>query len=59
MTQQQQLYGSFMGIDNPGEDQHIDLSGLGPQQGPCAGVGRGARRQDIVDQDDAAALNLG
>jgi hypothetical protein len=32
-----------MGIDNPGEHQHVDLSCLGAQQRPRAGIDRGAR----------------
>ena len=32
------LYGSFVGLDNPGEHQHVDLRRLGAQQGPRAGV---------------------
>src|SRR5438876_1180668 len=53
-----ELYGSPMGVHNPREYQHVDLRGLGAQQGTGAGVRRGARRQDVVDQDDAAAGNL-
>ena len=44
-----------MAVHNPREYQHVDLRGPGAQQGTGAGVRRGARRQDIVDQDDAAA----
>ena len=47
-----------MGIDNPGEHQHVDLSRLGAQQRPRAGIDRGAGSQNIVDQDHTAALNL-
>ena len=46
-----------MGVDNPGEHQHVDGSGLGAQQRPRAGVDRGAGSQDIIDQDHAASLN--
>ena len=48
-----------MGVHNPGEHQHVDGSGPGAQQRPGAGVGRGAGGQDVVDQDDAAALDVG
>jgi hypothetical protein len=48
-----------MGVDNPGEYQHIDAGRPGAQQRPRAGIDGGARGQDIVDQDDATALNLG
>ena len=47
-----------MAVHNPREYQHIDLRGLGAQQRPGAGVRRGARGQDIVDQDDATALDI-
>ena len=48
-----------MGVHNPGEHQHVDLSRLGAQQRPRAGVDGGAGGQDIVDQHHAAALNVG
>ena len=48
-----------MGVHNPGEYQHVDGCSFGAQQRPRAGVDGGARSQDIVDQDHAAALNLG
>ena len=48
-----------MGIHNPREHQHVDGSGFGTQQRPRAGIDGRARGQDIVDQDDATALNLG
>src|SRR6202022_1785091 len=54
-----QLYGSFMGVHNPGEHQHVDGGRLGPQKRPCTGVDRGPGSQDVVDQDHAAALNPG
>jgi hypothetical protein len=51
------LYGSFMGVHNPGEHQHIDGSRPGAQQRPRAGVDCGAGGQNIVDEDHAASLN--
>ena len=48
-----------MGVHNPGEHQHVDLGGLGAQQRPGAGIDGGAGSQHIVDQDDAAALDVG
>ena len=48
-----------MGVHNPREYQHVDLGGPGAQQGAGAGIGGGPRRQDVVDQDDAAALDIG
>jgi hypothetical protein len=30
-----------MGVDNPGEHQHVDLCGFSAQQSPRAGIGRG------------------
>ena len=48
-----------MGVHNPREYQHVDLRGLGAQKGTGTGVGRGARRQDVVDQDDTSAGNVG
>ncbi len=42
-----------MGVDNPGEHQHIDGGRLGAQQRPRARIDGRARGQDIVDQDDA------
>ena len=50
------LYGSFMGVHNPREYQHVDLGGLGAQKRPCAGVRGRPGGQDIVDQDHPAAL---
>jgi hypothetical protein len=44
-------------IHNPGEYQHIDLRRLGAQQRSGAGVHGRTRRQDIVDQHNAAAGN--
>ena len=46
-----------MGVHNPGKHQHVDGGGLGAQQRPRTGVDRGARSQDIVDQNHAASLN--
>src|SRR6266850_7060253 len=54
-----ELYGSPVGVHNPRKYQHIDLRGLGAQQGTCARIRRGARRQDVVDQDNVATGNLG
>ncbi len=48
-----------MGVHNPGEYQHVDLRGLGAQQRPRAGIDRRAGGQDVVDQDHAAALDVG
>ena len=48
-----------MGVHNPREYQHVDLRGLGAQQGTGAGVGGGAGGQDVVDQHDAASGNIG
>jgi len=36
------LYGSAHRRNNPGENQHVDGLGAGPQQGTCASVGGGA-----------------
>src|SRR6185295_19918440 len=54
-----ELYGSTVAVHNPREYQHIDLRSLGAEQGASAGIRRGARGQDVVDQDDAAAGNIG
>src|SRR5690349_2319977 len=45
-----ELYGSTVAVHNPREYQHIDLRSLGAQQGASAGIRRGARGQDVVDQ---------
>src|SRR5689334_11764697 len=54
-----ELYGSPVGVHNPREYQHVDLRGPGAQQGTGASVCRCARRQDVVDQDDAASGDIG
>src|SRR5262249_40295817 len=58
LTNKGGLYGSSGAIDNPGKDQHIHLRRLGAQQGAGAGVGGGARCQDVVDQDDPPSGDL-
>src|SRR5260221_11930357 len=54
-----ELYGRAMGVHNPREYQYVDLRGPGAQQGTGAGVRGGAGGEDIVDQDHAAALDIG
>src|SRR5260221_1636570 len=54
-----ELYGRAVGVHNPREYQYVDLRGPGAQQGTGAGVRGGARGQDIVDHDHAAALDIG
>jgi len=51
--------GLFVAIHDPREYQHVDLRGFGAQQGARAGIHRGAGGQDVVNQDDAAALDIG
>jgi hypothetical protein len=53
------LYGSAQGRDNPGENQHIDMGGPGPQQRAGAGIDSGAGRQHIVDQHQPSAGDFG
>ena len=53
------LYGRAARVDNPRKDQHIDLAGAGPQQGAGAGIDGRAGGQDVVDQDDMPACDLG
>ena len=45
--------GSRLG-DDAGEDEHVDAGRPGPQQGARRGVGRRARRQDVVDENEIA-----
>src|SRR6185312_7220389 len=54
-----ELYGSPVGVHNPREYQHVDLRGPGAQQGTGASVRCGARRQDVVDQDDTTSGDIG
>jgi hypothetical protein len=54
-----ELYGRAHAVHNPREYQHVDLRGPGAQQGAGAGVGGGAGSQDVVDKNDAAALDIG
>ena len=53
---------SYMGVrtgcDNPGEHQHIDMGGAGPQQRAGAGIDGGAGGEHVVDQHQPAAGNL-
>jgi hypothetical protein len=54
-----ELYGSFVGVHNPREYQHVNLSSLGAQKRPRAGIDCRPRGQDIVDQHHPAPGNLG
>src|SRR5258708_26438427 len=49
------LYGRSPRVGNPGENQHIDIGGAGPQQRPGAAVDRGAGGQHVVDENEPAA----
>src|SRR3546814_3826090 len=49
------LYGALFGTNNPGQRQHVDPGGTGPEQHPAAGRRRRPRGQHIVDQQDPPA----
>ena len=53
------LYGAAQRCDNPGEYQHVDVGGAGPQQRPGAGIDGGAGGQHVVDQDQPFAGDPG
>jgi len=53
------LYGGAHSVDNPREHQKVDTAGARPQQRPRAGVGGGAGSQHVIDQNEAAAGDLG
>ncbi len=53
------IWGLRSGLDNPGEHQHIDMGGAGPQQRAGAGIDGGAGGQHVVDQHQPAAGDIG
>src|SRR4029077_13676713 len=53
------LYGRSPRIANPGENQHIDIGGAGPNERPGAAVDRSVGSQHVVNQDEAAAGDRG